>query len=206
MNKKIILYLIAVLLLIGIGGYFFPSFVQVTQIHTNTDHTVSAEDLAKVKSLFQKNNIDMGTLAIEAVVVDERGEIHVRASQFYKNLPIDDILYHFHSSGKAFDRLYIDGTEGIYTSGDRVGDLGISIEPTISAYTAARKAREEMKSNYFFTAELGFYDSTAGTSYTEPNWLLVWRVKPKGVNEYPYAIIDANNGKLIYYWNGIIVN
>ena len=210
MNKRIILYSVAILFLIGIGSYFFPSSLQVTQVRTNTNHNVSTEELSRVKNLFQKNNIDLGTLAITSVKIDEQGASHIRAEQFYKNLPIflgGQIIYHFDSSGKALvDSTNPDGTNHIYISGERIGNLGISTEPSISAPTAVRTARESMKSNYFFTAELGFWDLTAGTSNTESNFVLVWRIKPKGADQYPYAIIDANTGKLIRYWNGIIIN
>jgi len=209
MSKKWILIIVVIIFSIVAIGYFVPSPLQVTQIRTNTNHTVSAEELAKVRGLFQKNNIDMGTLAITDVTVDERRESHIRAEQFYNNLPIllgGQIIYHFHSDGKVYDRSIIDGTTGIYTSGERIGNLNISIEPNISASAAARTAREKMKSNYFFTAELGFWDLTAGTSYTKPDFVLVWRIKPKGADQYPYAIINANTGELIRYWDGIIIN
>lgn len=209
MNRKIILYSAVILLLIVIAGYFFPTPVQITRVRTNTNHTVSAEELVKVKSLFQKNNIDIGTLAINNVVVDERGESHVRAEQFYNKLPIflgGQIIYHFHSNGKVYDRSIIDSTKDIYTSGNRIGDLNIPIEPSISASAAARKARESMKLNYFFTGELGFWDLNAGTSDPETSFILVWKVMPRGAEEYPYAIIDANDGKLIRYWDGVIIN
>ena len=205
MNRKIILYLIAILLLIGIGGYFSPASIQVTRINTNTTHSVSATDLTTARELFQKNNIEMGTLAIVEVTKDERGFTHIWGKQFYNGLPVffGNIGYHFDQSGRAQDRLIIDGSKDIYTSGDRIGDLGLSTEPSISASTASRKAREKMKANYFFSAELGVLNLNAGTSYAKPNFVLVWRVEPKGVDNYPYADIDANSGKLLQYDDGI---
>ena len=150
MNRKIILYLVAILLLISIGGYFFPTSIQATRINTDTKHSVVESDLATAEELFQKNNIDIGTLAIVEVVKDKHGITHIWSKQFYNGLPVffGDIGYHFDKAGKAQDRSIIDGTKDIFTSGDRVSDLGISTEPSISASTAARKAREKMKSNY----------------------------------------------------------
>lgn len=205
MNKKLILILVAIgLLIIGIIGYFFPAtLIQVTQAHTDINHSVSSADLAVAQELFQKNNIEMGTLAIYRVYKDEHGTMHVSASQFYKGLPVffGEIGYHFDQSGRAHSN--IDGEAGIYTSGDRIGDLGISTEPSISISAAAKRAREKMKLNYFFTAELGVLDLNAGASYATPNFVLAWRMKPKDAETYPYAIIDANTGKLLRYDDGI---
>jgi|SRR3989344_868931 len=207
MNKKWILIII-VLLAIFIAGYFLPTPIQVTRENTDTNHRVSVTDLATAKELFQKNNIEMGTLAIVQVTKDRHDTTHVGGAQFYNDLPVffGNITYHFDQSGKAQDRSIIDNTNDIFTSGERVGDLGILTKPSISISTAARKAREKIKANYFFTAELGFWDSIAGTSYGEPNFILVWKVKSKRADEYPYAFVDANSGKLLRYWDGIIIN
>ncbi|TSC67069.1 MAG: hypothetical protein CEO19_379 [Parcubacteria group bacterium Gr01-1014_73] len=205
MNKKIILYFTLILLLIGVGGYFFPTSIQVTRINTDIEHRVSANDLATARELFQRNNIEMGTLAIVQVTKDRHGITHVGGAQFYNGLPVfsGNITYHFDQSGKTQDRSIIDGTNAILTSGERIGDLGISTGPSISASTAARKAREKMKSNYFFTAELRVLDLNAGTLYAKPNFVLAWRVMPKRADKYPYAEIDANNGSVLRYDDGI---
>ena len=208
MKKKIILYSVLVLLVIGIVGYFFPTPVQVARINTDTKHRVSTADLAIAKELLRKNKIEVGTLAFVAVVKDEYGITHIWGEQFYSGLPVfsGNIGYHFDQSGKAQDRLIIDGTKDVLTSGYRIEDLNISIEPRISASTAARIAREKMKSSYFFTAELGVLDLNAGTLNTQPNFVLIWEVKPRGADKYPYAHIDANSGKLLRYSDGIIIN
>lgn len=203
---KIIL-VVVIVILVGIAGYFLPTPLQVARLHTNTSNRVSTGELAIAKELFRKNNIDIGTLAVVRVEKDEFGGTHIRSDQFYKGLPIffEDIIYHFDASGFTIKTEVspIDGTQGIVVSGERIGELDLSIEPKISMYAAARKAREKMKLNYFFTAELGILDLNAGISYAKPNFVLVWKVKPRGVDEYPYTVIDANNGRLLKYDDGI---
>ncbi|MEK7608152.1 MAG: hypothetical protein AAB495_01075 [Patescibacteria group bacterium] len=198
MSKKRFAGAVLVLGIFVGAGYFVLSRsglmpVQVAQVRTSTNHVVSADDLIIAKGLFEKNNIEMGALAITQVVKDDLGTTHVWGDQFYNGLVLftGKIGYHFDKSGRHN-----------FTSGERVGDIRISTDPSISMTMAAKIARKKIMSEYRFAAELGIFDISAGTSGLKPNYMLVWKIKPDAI-DYPYIIIDARSGSIIRYDDGI---
>jgi hypothetical protein len=57
-----------------------------------------------------------------------------------------------------------------------------------------------------FTAEFGYYNLNAGTSYAPENLIKAWSLTLKNRNypsNYPVAFYQDTDGKLIYYDNGI---
>jgi len=180
------------------------SSLQVTQIKADMGAQISSTDLARAKELFQKNNIDISKVSIVSFSTDQFGKVHIGCRQFYKGLRSfsDSLTYHFDETGKAMDRSAIDGTKNIFISGDPIGNITLSDKPGITMYQAASKVSTKMKSKSF-TAELGVLDLNGGASDKQQNFVLVWKIMPKTAQIFPFALVDAQNGDVLRYDDGI---
>ena len=218
--------IIGVIVLIGVAGYFVvnrqvsqplptplptpsPSPTQtdkttswkrysgfeVSRVITDTSHKVSYTELDTIKNLFQKNNIDLANLQVLEVTTSENYDktttLHINTNQFYQGIPIfnDRVTYHIKKTGEV---------ESI--SGQPISNLNISIDPKISEYEGVKIARTKIVGGYKFTAELGLYRKSR-----DENFVLAWEIHTDN-KKFPsqVAYIDANNGNLLYYFNGII--
>ena len=209
LQKSFVVPLLIAVAVVVIGGgvYAYTKYLslQVTRIYADTNNSIVGTDLAKASELFLKNNIDVSKVAIVSFSTDRFGKVHVGCKQFYKDLRFIDgnLTYHFNETGKVMDRSTIDGSTDILTSGGNpIGDIVISDKPGITMHDAASKVSAKMKSRSF-TAELGFKDLNAGTSNTERNFALVWRIMPKNAQVFPYAEINAQDGTVLHYDDGM---
>ena len=197
MSKKAMIFLVSVLLALVAAAYFFGIPLWVQQVHTHTNNSASNEQLQIVRGLFVKNNIPLDGLVITRIAI-ENGRTHMFATQVYETLPAfsDQLSYHFDPEGKP--SISENGNPYI---GDKIETVNVSLKPTISALTAAYKLVPKIPGR-FLSAELGLYDLNSGVSYAPQNFALVWLIKPVG-DDYPYAYVNAADGKTIYYDDGI---
>ena len=87
--------------------------------------------------------------------------------------------------------------------GSRISDIGVSVIPKILEYEAAKIAYDKIRTTMILTADLGLWDLYAGTGKSGHNFVLVWKIMPKGSKSYPFALINANDGSIVMYDSGI---
>ena len=134
---------------------------------------------------------------------DELGNYHVRCDQYYNDLQLitEQVIFHF--NGGNLDCI----------SGDKIDSLNIDTIPNISVESTGvilykcitsdpDSPRVLMKKSTCFEAELGIFDTNSGVSYTDKDFVLVWKVNSRDA-ESPQVIINAKTDSLIRYYNGI---
>lgn len=209
-NTKITILSILIIIL-ALLGWFFLSKIRYTlaptikttnviqKIINQNDHQINTAELAQTKELFAKNNLDLNNLRFMRFESDDERQqqviyaFHVAADQFYKGLPLftENIIYHFNkSTGKI-----------ISVSGERISALNLSVTPKISLAEATKKSGLSL---YNLQGELGIYslDETPADNNSDFKHFLAWKITPRD-NKYPVAYINAINGDLLYYFNGI---
>jgi len=177
----------------------------VERIYSSRKHKVSNGDLKTINYLFAKNNITLNNLRVYKLQTDELGYYHVRCDQYYDGLPLftEAVIFHFKNGGYLY-----------YISGDMIDSINIDTIPDISAESTGvilykcitsdpDSPQVLLKKSTCFEAELGIFDINAGVSYTDKNFVLVWKVEPRNA-ESPHLIINAKTDSLIRYYNGII--
>jgi len=176
----------------------------VERIYSSRTHKVSDDDLKTINNLFAKNNITLDNFRAYKLQTDELGHYHVRCDQFYNGLQLftEQVIFHFDGGGN-FDCI----------SGDKIDSINIDTIPKITAESTGVlvykcitgdpfSSRVLMDKSTCFEAELGISDINAGVSYTDKNFVLVWKVVSRNA-ESPQLIINAKTDSLISYWNGL---
>jgi Zn-dependent metalloprotease len=197
--KKIFLVFGIVLIVMG-GIYWFLSNDSVIRVQKGIDHSISSQELSQIKEFFIKNDLNINNLEFHAFNVDQFGNTHLRANQFYGDVPIfsNDLTIHFDKNGKFTSLI-----------GDRVDKVNIILEPKVTMNEAFNTFRKytgtglvPIKNVHSFTGELGIYDLNAGVSYTEPNFVMAWFFKPI-IGGYPMGYVNAYTGEKIYFDDGV---
>lgn len=169
------------------------------------NHKISAENLAIVKKLFIQNSININDFQITYFSIDktaadnpEVGYYVVKANRIYNNLAIfigGEAIYHFNRSGAV-----------VYQTGSvYLVDQDIPLIPQITQEEAVailmNKYPSVFSRNKVF-AELGISIATVGLGNTDN--VVSWKISV-GENTIPYAVVNAINGKIIYFESGIRV-
>jgi len=176
----------------------------VERIYSSRTHKVSNGDLKTINNLFAKNNITLDNLRVYKLQTDELGYYHVRCDQYYDGLPLftEAVIFHFNNGGYLY-----------YISGDMIDSINVDTIPDITAESTGvmlykcitsdpASSQVLMNKSTCFESELGIFDINAGVSYTDKNFVLVWKVESRNA-ESPQVIINAKNDSLIRYYNGV---
>jgi|GEM_PF-4848466 len=172
--------------------------VPVTLIQTDLTHTITDEDLATVRRLFSINDLSLNNLQVYQIYTYVDSNFHVKCKQFYNSLPI------------FFKNIYFTFTPDSQLSrqsNERITELDISLTPEINEVEAAETVHDHiddclaLSSAKLYFAELGIYDDYNGTS--DPCFTLVWNIRSDTISNYPFAMVDAVNNKILAYDSGI---
>lgn len=169
------------------------------------DHLISGQDLKVVKLLFEWNHLSLNNFQVYRLQNDELGHRHVRCYQYVNDLNVfsDEVIFHFDSNNHYY-----------FLSGEIISKIDIAPIPEMDQCAVVELFLNRMADDEFyganlnefengcFSCELGYWDLNAGISYTDQDFRLAWRVRQNG-HEYPVAIINDTENKLIYYDNGI---
>jgi hypothetical protein len=178
--------------------------VEVEQIETNIEHTISSDNLEVVRWLCQKNGLDLNNFEVDWFNIDPRCADNpeatyygIRAIEIYEGLPVflEKVGYGFNKDGML---VYRADRKSIHNASS-----DLSTEPTISKVQAAQKAADAYPGSFAgreMMAELGFHNRYVGMG-RGAEYVLAWRITTGG--EWPFAIVDASNGELLYYDDGI---
>jgi len=194
MNKKLFITLNLIII------FFFTSCSKkelTTDITTtdcakqtlvNTAHLIS-NDLLKQMD-YRLDTIEAsGEFQIRSYTSDSYGT-YAKCNQFYKDLPLffNDVNFIF--------------TGGLTIMGDIVDTINIALEPQVTYTKASEIAHKKIDAKKCYDVTLGIFDLNATAGNVQPEFRLVWKITSGG-NEYPYAIIDAQNEKIIRYDDGV---
>ena len=184
MKKLIlILFLISIVLISGCDKKI------VYDSDTEKVANKNIEENERVKYLFDKNNLSLENLRLDRISEEKDFGInhlnltHVRVTQEYKGLPIlhSQIIFHFTQD------------EFSSTSGDRISDLNVDVNPKITKESAisiiknrANNLRPDIKLDDKDII-LGIYDKK----------LAYW------VDNIVVVVINAYDGKVLHEFDGI---
>ena len=176
----------------------------VDRIYSSRAHKVSNGDLKIINNLFAWNDLTLYNLRAYKLQTVEVGYYLVRCDQFYDGLLLitEPVAFHFNNG------VYLN-----YISGDKIDSINIDTVPVFSAESTGvilykcitsdlKSPQVLMEKSTCFEAELGIFDINAGVSYTDKDFVLVWKVEPRNA-ESPQVIINAKTDSLIRYYNGI---
>lgn len=228
--SRSILFIVALLTLLGFQSCqkdhtqpepddIFLCVHQSYYSHSVQGPKISESQMDTIRELFLINHLSLKNLQITRVRYDTTRYyeiIHVNANQFINNLMVfyGDIGFHFRK------------INGIYTTdlpGLSFPDNGIHSPPIDSTYRitplhAANMLYRQMVHDLNIRGwnadwRDSCYSVTLGASVIngypahDPHakYGLVWKVTPQN-EDYPVCFINALSGKIIYYFNGIIIN
>ena len=167
---------------------------------------LSKSEMDEVKRLFNRNQLDYTKYLFTRFQKDELGYHHVRCYQFANNLIVftSDAIFHFDKN----DNYY-------YLSGDLINKINLNTKPLMKQDNVVEKFKGEIEQDGFtmtqypdiidgcFDLEFGYYDLNAGISYADQKFTKAWKITPTN-KDYPFAYINDENSKIIYYDNGIL--
>ena len=168
-------------------------------------HLISDQELSVVKSLFKSNNLSLENLQVYRLQKDNQGYTHVRCNQYTNNLIVffDEVIFHFDNQNHYY-----------FLSGELISTINVWPYSSMGTWEVGKLFLQSIKNDHFygndilhyenscFTCELGYLDLNGGTSYADHNFRLVWKITPEK-SQYPNALIDDSERKLLYYDNGI---
>lgn len=192
------------------------TIIKTNRIYPTLISTVSDSEFTIVKSLFAKNNLSLDNLKVYRLLRNKG--YHVRCYQYYNfsssfwgnnllELFTNEMVFNFDTSYNFYSR-----------GGDLINKIGIDVIPKVPKEEASNLFYNEINTDgqqkdsiasYYqegFNAELGIYDLNVGQSYAQHNFVLCWRITIANNFNYPQAYVRADSLKLLYYWNGIIIN
>ncbi len=183
-------------------------------IDNSSIQLVSSQDFDTIKYLFQKNNLSYKNLQFYHYVKDDVTKIKTRQAscyQYVNNLKV--FLY-----GLMFE--FTDNDSLRLLSGHKIANINLRSTPIMYRNQVRDTYIKAVNSDSLLTGflsikdtvakeclkvEFGYYDLNAGSGDTTKNFTTAWKINPDN-NDFPYAYINDLNGKLIYYFDGIIIN
>jgi len=177
-----------------------------------TAHSISSTEITIADNLFSSAGINnrnyryyrythdtLQTLYPPFTKIDEKG---VRVDQFLNRLRIftGDLAYLFHNDIFHYRGGNLtNGTTLNTTPQLRLGQLRKLFIDNVEQFEHIGNRYKDTCLN----AEFGYYNLNTGTSNTPELLIKAWRVTQKN-NDYPLAYYQDDDGKLIYYFNGIM--
>jgi len=180
-----------------------------------TAHAINNADIPVVNGLFQNNNVDNTNLRYYRYTHDsiqtyyppysKLDEKVVRVDQYTKGLRImtGDMVFIFIND--SFDLKVGYPTWGTYLNTNPHLSLGQVRKLFINDVDQFDHKANEYK-DICLKAEFGYYNLNVSTGGSSENLVKAWRVTPKGTvhpSEYPVGYYQDDDGKRIYYFNGI---
>lgn len=180
-----------------------------------TAHSVKINDINTINQLFSSNNISISNFRYfnyenDSIQIWYAPYLHydrktVRLDQYTNGLRIftGDLVYNFLNN--QFSYRGGDLTKG--TNLDTIPQL--SLGKLRKLFTDNIEQFEHSSSKYkdtCFKAEFGYFNINAGTGNNEEVLVKAWRISKRNsilTAEYPLAYYYDQDGKLIYYDNGI---
>ncbi len=180
-----------------------------------TGHSINGADIPVANTLFTNNNIDNSKYRYYQYLHDSVQTYFPPYSKFdSKVVKVDEytnglriftgqLVFEFKNELFNFKAgLPTNGTTLNTTTNLTLGQLRKLFIDNIEQF--------DNKGNQYkdscFKAEFGYFNLNAGISYSTENLIKAWRVTLKNSlspSEYPIAYYQDNDGKLIYYDNGI---
>ncbi|WP_184550220.1 hypothetical protein [Mucilaginibacter sp. FT3.2] len=165
-------------------------------------------DLATAQKLLQDNHIATGNIVVSRVILNDtittNGPVHILqhviVQQYANGLPIlfAQISYHFNNGifAETTGYLYNNVTLGTtpHTSLPQLRYL--FVKASVKDYQALNKNIADS----CLVAEFGYYDISPNS---HGQLVKAWRVTPPK-SDYPVAIIQDDNAKLLLYYNGLL--
>ena len=176
-----------------------------------TEHSLSSSEVATANSLFARNNLDARNYRYVRYLRESVQTYYppyasfdsqlVGVEEYTSGLPIFTGQSNFHFKNGVFD----------FRSGHPSSGTHLNTVPTLNAGQLRSRFRATvtqfdpslpMTWLQCVSAEFGYYDLNAGTGNATENLVKAWKVTLKNL-AYPFAYYEDNDGKLIYYDNGI---
>ena len=171
----------------------FLSIFLIDGCQVEKDIVKDFEENARVKELFNKNDLSLKNLKFDSIVEEKDLGINhlnltiIRFTQEYKGLPIyaRQIIYHF-NEGK-FDKSY----------GERIDNLNIDVNPRVTKNSAIRIIKERVN---ILRPDIEIKDEKTilGVfNLDQDPELAYWNL------DFQYVVISAVDGEALYEFNGI---
>lgn len=178
-------------------------------------HTMSGADVATANALFRNNNIDNSTYRYFRYSHDSVQTYYppyakfdqklVRITEYTNGLPVftGELLFLFKNDAFSF------------RSGNPTGGTNLTTTPKLSLGQLRKLFLDNAEEfdhkgtpygDSCLKTEFGYFNLNAGTGNTAENLIKAWRVALRDTGysfRYPVAFYQDDDGKLIYYDNGI---
>jgi hypothetical protein len=180
-------------------------------------HSVSIPDIAIINNLFISNNIDINKYRYYKYEQDSVQTYFPPFARFDSKLVRVD---QYANGLRIFnaDRIFIFKNNVLdFVGGNATDGTSLNTNPKLNI-AQVRKLFIDAIEQYdhkgnqnkdtCLSAEFGYYNLNAGTGNSTEVLIKAWRVTRKNStypSEYPVAYFRDDDGKLIYYFNGIIV-
>jgi len=170
---------------------------------------LSKSEMEVVKNLFDRNKLDYKKYLFTRFQKDELGNHHIRCFQFANNLLVftSDAIFHFGNngnysslSGDLIKKINLNTISSM--TKDNVVEKFIDILNDDELFFGIHPEDKEKIISGCFDLEFGYYNLNAGISYADEKFTKAWKIIPSN-KEYPFAYINDDNSKIIYYDNGI---
>lgn len=155
------------------------------------DHLISTDQIIQMEKLMKKNEKSLDNLQAYRFEKDELGLTHIKFYAYVNGIRADETIYHFQPD---------ETLSSISNEFDASIFFNIPITAKISESQAIALAGSKIK-NVALMATKEFWNKNIGQPGVK-DIVLAWRVQSNN-NSYPFAIIDAQLGKIIYYDNGL---
>lgn len=180
-----------------------------------TAHIINAADVLVINNLFSINGIDNSRFRYYQYTHDslqtgyspftKYDQKTVRVYQYTKDIPIFTGTLSYNFLNNKFN-----AKGGNLTNGTSLNNSSkLSLGQIRRLFLDNAEQFEDTPNKYrdsCFKAEFGYYNLNAGIGYTQENLVKVWKVTLKNSSypsEFPVAYFHDNDGKLIYYDNGV---
>ena len=179
-----------------------------------TEHSLSSSEVATANSLFARNNLDIRNYRYVRYVRYVRESLQtyyppyasfdsqlVGVEEYTNGLPIFTGQSNFHFKNGVFDF-----RSGHSSSGTRLNTVPTLNAGQLRSRFSATVAQFDLSRSILWlqcvSAEFGCYELNVGSGNTTENLVKAWKITLKN-QAYPLAYYEDNDGKLIYYDNGI---
>ena len=176
-----------------------------------TEHSLSSSEVVTANSLFARNNLDSRNYRYVRYLRESVQTYYppyasfdsqlVGVEEYTNGLPIFTGQSTFHFKNGVFDF-----RSGHPASGPRLNTVLTLNAGQLRSRFSATVAQFDLSRPILWlqcvSAEFGYYDLNAGSGNTTENLVKAWKITLKN-QAYPLAYFEDNDGKLIYYDNGI---
>jgi hypothetical protein len=175
------------------------------------DHTINSGDIATVDKLFLSNGIDNSNFRYFRYKHDTMQIYYAPFTRYdHKLVRVDQFANGLHVFGA--DMVFNFKNDSISSSGNNSFDVSsLDKTPHLMLSQVRKLFSDDIKQNYTssandsdpcFDAEFGYYKKTTAIGSNENKTVKAWKVTMKN-KEYPVGYYEDEDGKRIYFDNGI---